>query len=131
MTDITPEQTKHLKQRLQQRYNALRNEIRDILLKSEEQHYIDLAGTVHDSGEESVADLLADLGIAAVDRHVTELRAIEAALQRINMGSYAMCSDCGGEITYARLNSYPTAVRCVSCQTQREKSFVQAGTPTL
>ena len=131
MSDLSSEQTRLLRQRLQQRYDEIRNEIRDILTRTEEQHFIDLAGLVHDSGEESVADLITDIGIATVDRHVTELRAIEAALQRINMGSYATCSDCGTDIGFARLNSNPAAERCVTCQSHREKTYAQHATPTL
>lgn len=43
------------------------------------------------------------------------LSAIEAALERIEQGTYGRCEVCGGEIEPARLDARPAAVRCVRC----------------
>ena len=131
MSGLTPGQIKELRLRLQQRHAELRAEIRQELLAADEARYIDLAGRVHDSGEESVADLLADLDIARVDRQVAEIRRIEAAFRRIEVGNYGVCHDCDADIGYARLQSQPFAERCVVCQTQFEKSYASHGMPTL
>jgi RNA polymerase-binding protein DksA len=109
----------------------LRTDIRDELLRSDNEHYIDLAGRVHDSGEESVADLLVDECIATIDREIRELRDVEAALQRIAMGSFGMCEDCGGEITTDRLLAQPAAARCVECQARVENGDRLAHYPKL
>lgn len=50
-------------------------------------------------------------------QHVTEARAIHAALARIADGSYGTCVACGGEIPRARLEAQPTATRCIACAT--------------
>lgn len=131
MSGLTQGQIKELRQRLQQRHNALRGEIRQELLEADEARYIDLAGRVHDSGEESVADLLVDLDIARLDRQVNEVRRIEAAFRRIEVGAYGACIDCDSEIGFERLQRQPHAERCVSCQTQYEKSYAREGTPSL
>ena len=59
----------------------------------------------------------------AMNEHETaELAAIDAALERIAQGQYGQCTDCGVAIPKARLDAYPMALRCVSCQTTAEKT---------
>lgn len=43
------------------------------------------------------------------------LRAIAAALARIEAGAFGWCEDCGEFIGFARLDVDPCAMRCVSC----------------
>jgi len=58
----------------------------------------------------------------AINEHETaELGDIEAALERTDAGTYGQCSDCGVAIAPARLNAYPTAKRCIDCQTRKEQ----------
>jgi RNA polymerase-binding protein DksA len=78
-----------------------------------------------------VADLLADLDAAIIDRQIEELRDIEAAQARMQAGRYGVCVDCGQGVGFERLSAYPTAKRCIECQTRRETRFVHPGTPTL
>ena len=57
----------------------------------------------------------------AMNEHETaELGDIDAALDRIQAGTYGTCSDCGITISAARLNAYPTAKRCIDCQSLAE-----------
>jgi DnaK suppressor protein len=128
---LTKQQRETLAKTLQERDRELRAEIRAQLLQSGEESHKDLAGLVADPGDESVANMLTDINIAAVARDVREIREIEAAQQRIADGTYGVCVDCGGEIGYARLQAYPTAQRCVVCQEKREKTYAQENHPTL
>lgn len=57
MAQFTEEQLAQLKEVLQQRYLQLREEVRDELESSDNQHYADLAGSVADPGDASVADM--------------------------------------------------------------------------
>ena len=84
---LTGNQNRDFKRKLDDRFYELWEEIRLELLESDDQHYIDLAGRVHDRGEESVADLLVDLQLASIDRHIQEIRDIEAALMHIAAGN--------------------------------------------
>lgn len=131
MAALTTDETAQLKQILGKRYQQLLEEIRDELARSGEQHYIDLAGRVTDPGDESVADMLADLNAAMVDRQINEVREIDATFKRLAAGEYGSCSDCGADIPFQRLCVYPTAVRCVSCQSVHEKTYSHEGNPTL
>ena len=117
---------------LDHRYALLLEEVRDALEKSENQQYVELIDRVPaDIGDQSVADALADLNLALIDRHIQELRDIEAVRTRIKGGGFGICIDCGDEIGFERLLAYPTAKRCLVCQRQREKTYVHEGTPTL
>lgn len=48
-------------------------------------------------------------------RRKGRLRAIEAALARIEDQEFGWCEDCGEFIGHGRLDIDPTAMRCVSC----------------
>ena len=45
---------------------------------------------------------------------------IEAALTRIDDGDYGLCRDCEEPIHPKRLESDPTALRCIECASKRE-----------
>lgn len=119
---VTAKQLTELKSKLEERSRVLREEIRQELLDSDEEHYIDLAGQVHDLEEESVADLLVDLDLAIIDMHIDEIRDIEAAIRRLQVGAYGVCIECDDEVEVARLRAYPTAKRCLPCQQNYERN---------
>jgi RNA polymerase-binding transcription factor DksA len=119
-------QIRDLKKMLDDRFFDLREEIRLELLDTDDQTYIELAGRVHDTAEASVADLLVDLQLADIDRHIQETRDIDAALMRIAAGSYGVCINCKASIAIERLQAYPTAKRCHRCQVNHESTY--AGT---
>jgi len=48
------------------------------------------------------------------------LRQIEDALERIKLGIYGRCSECGKPIQEERLSAVPWALLCVSCQRRKE-----------
>ncbi len=49
------------------------------------------------------------------------LREIEAALKRIDDGSYGVCEDCEEPISERRLAAIPWTRRCVPCQERAER----------
>ena len=128
---LTDHQINEFKTKLNDRFMALRREISVELLHSDEEQYVDLAGRVHDTGEVALADLLVDIELASIDRHVQEIRDIDAALMRIAEGNYGKCSDCQEAIVIERLAAYPTARRCIACQETHDRTFAHGGQPTL
>jgi DnaK suppressor protein len=81
------------------------------------------ASADHFSGrEESSAQNASarELEFALDDRETGELEAVEAALQRIEAGTYGQCADCGVQIPPARLAVAPEATRCIACQAKAE-----------
>ena len=49
------------------------------------------------------------------------LDAIEAALERIEDGTYGSCMECDGRITKTRLNAIPHTPYCIRCASQIER----------
>lgn len=62
---------------------------------------------------------------ALLEHYRDQLVDVQAARQRMRDGSFGMCADCGKPIPYARLQAYPTAERCASCQQRREHRVAQ------
>ena len=48
------------------------------------------------------------------------LAQIDAALKRIDEGTYGTCVSCGGEIAPARLEAYAWASLCIDCKRRAE-----------
>ena len=103
----------------------LRDELHAELVQSGDQRFVNLAGAVHDLGDESAANELIDVENTLIQRHVRELRAIDAARARLADGTVHECVECGAEIGLRRLMANPVAVRCIDCQIQREKLHAQ------
>jgi RNA polymerase-binding protein DksA len=84
-----------------------------------------------DSGEEAAYDNhLGDTATVTYDRelgytleenseHV--LADIDAALKRIDDGTYGICTNCSQEIPEERLEARPWATLCIDCQRERER----------
>ncbi len=129
---LTQTQINKLKKELDRLHAALLEEVRDELEASENEQIAELLGrTPPDSADVSFADALADLNAGMIDRHIHEIRDIEAAWRRIDDGRYGVCIDCGADVDLERLSAYPTAKRCMQCQQQRERMYAHEKTPKL
>lgn len=110
--------------------DRLRSE-REELLASIAQRDAELATPVEDRGEDITAsqhpaDVASDLYAREIalfaDLALREAVAdIDAALMRIERGSYGICVGCGLSIPEARLEARPQAARCIACQTHLER----------
>jgi RNA polymerase-binding protein DksA len=84
-----------------------------------------------DSGEDAVFDNhLADTATETYDRELDYtleensehvLADIDAALRRIEDGTYGICTSCGKRIAEERLEARPWATLCIDCQRERER----------
>lgn len=61
-----------------------------------------------------------EFALLLFDRGSRRLRDINAALRRIEEGSFGECIDCGQEIPEKRLEAIPWASRCVRCEESKE-----------
>lgn len=128
---LTRKQRQELQHRLEEEYQALCTNVREELLSADENTYAVLADKVHDPGDASVADLLVDLEIAEIDRHVRDIQRVEAALRRLEDGRYGYCLECGDPIAVLRLQASPAAARCYDCQAEFEREGTGGKPPTL
>ncbi|MDQ2982763.1 MAG: TraR/DksA C4-type zinc finger protein [Actinomycetota bacterium] len=89
-------------------------------------------GSLEDETEEtmSVDNHPADVATATVDREIDYtleensehvLRAIDEALERIEAGTFGICSNCGKPIEPERLELLPYATLCIECKRLEER----------
>lgn len=78
----------------------------------------------------SMPNHMAELGSGNFDQEFTlslmatennALDQIEAAIERVENGSYGVCETCGEPIPKKRLNAIPYAAQCVQCASQQEE----------
>ena len=129
--NLQNKQLESLQTAMRARQTQLREEIRQALVKSDSEHYLQIADSVRELEDESFADLIVDVGLAEIDRDLDELRAIDAALLRMADGSYGICAACDRPIDVKRLNLTPQALRCIDCQTIFERTHFQKTGHTL
>lgn len=128
---LTSKQTEELRGRVEQRRGELIAELREDAARVHDEPYSAHAGIAPDAGDESVATLMADLEQADMTRDLDELRAVDAAWQRLKDGSYGICVDCGCDVGYERLKASPAAARCIDDQTRHEKTYGGSPKPSL
>jgi RNA polymerase-binding transcription factor DksA len=128
---LTTQQNRELEGLISQRRNALVSELRDDARKARAERYDEVAGEVPDTGDQSVAALIADLDQAEWGRDIDELRSLDAARERMASGDYGVCVDCARDIGFERLRATPSAIRCIDCQIRHEKTFAGPGAPSL
>lgn len=62
----------------------------------------------------------------AIDRETrVELRQINDAIQRIDIGHYGFCGECGAPIDADRLAALPYADTCIDCARRAEQAALQ------
>ena len=109
-----------LKKMLEDRRRELMNEVqgkmRDVRADGNKDR------DVLDQGESSEVDIQEDIEFALIQMKSETLNKINAALGRLDEGTYGNCYECGEEIAEARLRALPFAVRCKDCEEARENA---------
>src|SRR5439155_704280 len=77
-----------------------------------------------DAGDQASSSTMSDLKRSLQDTEFQEYNRIVQALEKIKDGSYGICVDCEGLILEKRLQFYPNAERCLSCQEAFEDTSV-------
>ena len=88
-------------------------------------------GSLEDeTGDAAPDNHLGDMATATFDRELDYtleenaeeiLAAIDAALARMEDGTYGICQNCGKPISPERLEAIPWATRCIDCQRREER----------
>ena len=105
---------KMLEDRRRELLNEVQGRIRDVRLEGNKER------DVLDQGESSEVDIQEDIEFALIQMKSETLTKIDAALRRLEDGTYGDCFECGDQITEARLRALPFAVRCKDCEEARE-----------
>jgi DnaK suppressor protein len=120
MRYLTIEQREALGAQIARRAEALRAEIAAALKQPGDSDTIHLANHLAEIDDDAVADLETTLEVAALERDLAELRALDAAGARLHGPDYGVCADCEEEIPFRRLTANPAATRCTACQASFE-----------
>src|SRR6186713_2244487 len=107
---------KMLEDRRRELLNSVHEKIRDVRADGNKDR------DVLDQGESSEVDIQEDIEFALIQMKSETLNKIDAALRRLEDGSYGDCFECGEEIAEARLRALPFAVRCKDCEEARESA---------
>jgi DnaK suppressor protein len=75
-----------------------------------------------DAQDGAHVDVQEDVDLAMIQMKAETLRRIDAALRRLDEGSYGNCAECGEPIAHERLKALPFAVRCRDCEDSREQA---------
>jgi DnaK suppressor protein len=83
-----------------------------------------------DDGIQDLADKAAsayskELSFSLSDVERNLLMLIDEAFNRMNAGTYAICTNCGVEIGEKRLTAVPWTPFCIDCQELQEKGMLQ------
>ncbi len=87
-----------------------------VLRKEEQDDAVELPADDLDVAR-SLEDIETDAGL--IERYEYQLKAIDAALSRLERGRYGICEKCKEEIPIERLKAVPFAAYCIDCQKKR------------
>ena len=118
--ELSEPQMTLLESKLREQQAELRAEVQEDRAKSESERDRRSAREVQDRGDEANTDQWRETNAAMIDHHVDEISGIQAALSRVESGTYGLCVDCGEQIGFQRLQAYPSANRCLACQSKAE-----------
>ena len=110
-----------------ERFRAIMEEERQRVMDAISYLHEETPGSLEDETEEIVGNSdnhLGDTATATLDREIdysleenseSVLRSIDAALQRIEDGTFGICETCGQPISEERLEAIPYATQCIDC----------------
>jgi RNA polymerase-binding protein DksA len=112
-------------------YRDMLLEERDRVTTARNHLHEENSGSLEDEAEEETYDNhLADSATATLNREIDYtleenadhvLKAVNAALQRIEDGTFGTCGRCGKPIAEERLEAIPYANRCIDCKRLEER----------
>jgi DnaK suppressor protein len=117
-----------------ERFRGLLLERREAVMNALDNLHKENAGSLEDETGELVSGSadqhMADTATETVEREIGNtleehderlLEAIDAALQRIESGTYGKCVNCGAQIPEERLEAMPWATLCIECKRKEER----------
>lgn len=131
MTKITKQQIDVLQKIMELELESLVDETQQEMDPQLKASINEINGGAADVDDEAVADTIVDVDNAIIGMHLQKARDLNAALDRIQTGTYGICIDCGDDISFERLTAYPTAKRCIICQSRREKTRANRPASTI
>ncbi len=103
------------------KFKAVLEQKRDTIINSAKKpHWDNMENTRHgDFVDQASDDNEVHVNIRLLQTDAKLLRAIEAAISRIENGNYGVCTVCEEEISLARLNAVPWTSVCIACKEKK------------
>jgi DnaK suppressor protein len=73
-----------------------------------------------DVDDHAVEELTRGMEFALAEMKSATLQRIDEAIRRLHNGTFGICTDCGADLSEARLRALPFASLCRYCQVERE-----------
>jgi DnaK suppressor protein len=118
--DIPNDRYRELRRILEERRNEIAGEVQDKIRNVRTEATQTSKHRAADATETAEADIQDDIEFALIQMKAETLNRIEAALTRLEEGTYGNCYECGEEIAERRLRALPFATRCKNCEEVRE-----------
>lgn len=109
MADI---QAERIRAQLQQRKRQLQERVTRVDADMRHENEPLSADSPDQAIQRENEDVLRNIGGAAA----VEVAQINAALQRLDAGTYGLCTECGASIEAERLRAVPHAAHCMGCE---------------
>lgn len=74
-----------------------------------------------DLGDQASAEIDRNFMLRLRGREQKLLKKIEAAIEKIDNGTFGICEVCGQEIDIKRLEARPVTTMCIECKTEQEE----------
>jgi DnaK suppressor protein len=104
------------------KFKAILEQKRDAIVSStgKKTHWDNMQDTRHgDFVDQASDDNEVHVNIRLLQTDAKLLRAIEAAISRIENSNFGKCTTCDGEISIARLNAVPWTSVCIECKEKK------------
>jgi DnaK suppressor protein len=103
------------------KFKAVLEQKRDVIVNSgKKPHWDNMENTRHgDFVDQASDDNEVHVNIRLLQTDAKLLRAIEAAIARIDNGNFGKCTLCEEDISIARLNAVPWTSVCIACKEKK------------
>ncbi len=95
----------------------------ELLASLQDRSEIQIEGRQADALDEALAASARVTAVQTINRNMTLLRRVEAAIDRAIHGDLGTCLACEDDIPQVRLYVVPWAERCVGCQEEHERKL--------
>lgn len=100
------------------------NQMLDDILQKGEETIVDMTDAPEvyaDPADRATAESDRSFTLRLRDRERKLIKKIQAALQRIENGTFGECEECGEEIGVPRLKARPVTTLCINCKSMQEE----------
>lgn len=116
---MTPELQTRLRKELERERESAIAELREYGADPHSERVERLEGIDENFADSAAATAERSEILAFIVKARERLADVEAALRKMDEGTYGICEDCGRPISEARLEARPLSVRCVDCAAKR------------